>query len=130
MQTQTSFPSRRQSSYGIFLGMLLIVGPVALSSEERGVLPGWCAILMVAGFVVYAWGVITYTRSKGYPGLLGLIAFPGLLGLVILWFLPDKRRFRTGSGAGFGDSDESDPHESWSSDSAAQRLRVGAPRHD
>lgn len=45
---------------------------------------------MIIATILFFWGCVSFSQSKGYSGWLGLLGFLSCLGLLIIWLLPDR----------------------------------------
>ena len=80
---------RIKGSYGIGVGMLL--GILRMWLWIGHVSPVLTMPLFVFATVVFTIGCCFYTKSKGFPPLLGLLGLLWIPGLVVLILLPDRK---------------------------------------
>ena len=87
---------KKRTNIGVGLGLLLqLVGNVCLGPEGAEPSVNLSIVGMalgLAGFVLFIWGCLSYSKGKGYHpgwGFLGLLSF---FGLIILVLMPDRHK--------------------------------------
>ncbi len=95
---------RTRSGNGIAIGLILAVGAAVLRHDDRTGPITIYGLIMLVGLLIYISSAIVYVKSKGYPGMMGLITLTGPHGILIILRLDDKKRFHD--------------REGWSTDSA------------
>lgn len=79
-----------------FLGLLLCVAMMVLFHVLGGE-DGFIVVVFIGIFAYTFWMLmwVAFAANKGYPEILGWLAFLGPLGVLVLVCLPDKRRPKT-----------------------------------
>ncbi|MGV3617478.1 MAG: hypothetical protein ACO1SV_19300 [Fimbriimonas sp.] len=81
----------------IFLVVIALYAvPLAIMVVSRDFVSMGITLALLSGMVTYFWALADYARSKGYSGVLCMLALLNLIGLIILLLLPEKN----GPGAG------------------------------
>jgi len=82
---------KRDTNVEVGIGFVLQLGGNSLQTQG-GALIAVGLVLFLAGLVLFIWGCMSYCEGKGQSKWLGLLGLLSIFGLLILVFLPDRRK--------------------------------------